>query len=258
MNGSLNLGCAEFAVPGVTLEEKLKVLESRGVWLELVNDCRKQARDVLNAQKSFGAPIESVQAYLLHELEMLGENETQRKAAARHVEDTIKLASEVGAKNVVVTIAYGEPKIENPRKKCIELFRNFGKLGEEFNVTISIEPLGRDRTSFLPSVPEVHRLVQDIGSDHVRLMADTMHIYNSEKNVADVVRKYVAEIMELQLRDTGSRPPGLGKIDFVPILKLVREKFRGLICLEYKPGPDPDADFNHAIKFVGRAISAAR
>ena len=30
------LGCVEFAVPGKTLEDKLRVLESHGMWLELV------------------------------------------------------------------------------------------------------------------------------------------------------------------------------------------------------------------------------
>jgi sugar phosphate isomerase/epimerase len=258
MRRGLALGCVEFAVPGATLEDKLRILESREMWLELVNDGKKRLKDVLNAQKSFGTSIESVQAYLLHELEMLGAGEAQRKAATRHVEDTIKLASKVGAKNVVTTITYGEPKIENLRKNCIELFRHFGELGEEFNVTVSIEPLGKDRTSFLPSVSEVHQLVQDVGSAHVHLMADTMHIHDNGDNVGEVVRKYSKELMELQLRDTGSRPPGLGTIDFDPVLKVVREKFRGLTCLEYRPGPDPSADFNHALKFVGGVISAAR
>ena len=34
----VTLGCTEFAVPGDTLEAKLRVLESHEMWLELVND----------------------------------------------------------------------------------------------------------------------------------------------------------------------------------------------------------------------------
>lgn len=252
------LGCAEFAVPGKTLKDKLKTLEVHGMWLELVNDGKKRLRDVLDVLESFDTSIESVQAYLLHKLRMLSAKEEERKAAMRHVEETIKLASRVGAKNVVTTIAYGEPRIENPRGKCIGLFRHFGELGEEFDVAVSIEPLGRDRTTFLPSVPEIYQLIRDVGSAHVRLMADTMHIHASGENVAEIVDEYAAGITELQLRDTDSRPPGQGRIDFAPVLKVVREKFKGLVCLEYKPGPNPKLDFSYACRFVSGVISEAR
>lgn len=90
MRKGLALGCVEFAVPGKTLEDKLRTLESHGMWLELVNDGKKKLKDVLGALKSFDTSIESVQAYLLHRLQMLSAKEKERKAAVRHVEDTVK------------------------------------------------------------------------------------------------------------------------------------------------------------------------
>lgn len=258
MRGGLALGCAEFAVPGKTLEDKLRTLESRGMWLELVNDGKKQLGDVLDVLQSSSTTIESVQAYQLHKLQLLGASEMERKSAVRHVEDTIKMASEVSAKNIVVTVTYGAPKVEKPRERCIELFKHFGELGKEFDVLVSIEPLSRDKTTFLPSVAEVHKLVRDVGSSHVRLMADTMHIHANGEDVAEVVREYFGEISELQLRDTNSRPPGQGSINFAPLLKIIRKKFRGLTCFEYKPGPDPESDFDLACKFAASIISGAR
>ncbi len=253
-----SLGCVEFAVPGDTLEDKLRTLESHRMWLELVNDGEKPLKDILDLIPCFNTSIESVQAYQLHELQLLGANENERRAAARHVEDTIKMASEVSAKNVVVTITYGMPKVKKPREKCVELFKHFGKLGRELDVLVSIEPLSRDRTTFLPSVAEVHRLVRDVGSSHVRLMVDTMHVHDNGENVAEVVREYFSEISELQLRDTGSKVPGQGSINFASLLKVIREKFEGLVCLEYRPGPNPSSDFDQARKFVAGLISAVR
>lgn len=255
----VGLGCTEFAVPGDTLEDKLRILESHEMWLELVNDGidEKRLKKILETLSNFNTSIESVQAYLQHDLRMLSAKERDRKAAVRHMEETIKIASAVGAQNVVAVVTYGKPTIKNPRGKCIKIFRHFGKLGAEFNVVISIEPLGRNRTTFLSSISEVYDLVQDVGSDHVRLMADTMHIHANEEDVVETIRKYAAEIMELQLRDTASRPPGQGSIDFGPVLKVVREKFRGLTCLEYQPGLDSQADFARALE-VTKVISAAR
>ncbi|MFQ6130025.1 MAG: sugar phosphate isomerase/epimerase family protein [Candidatus Hadarchaeaceae archaeon] len=253
------LGCVEFAVPGGTLEDKLRVLESHEMWLELVNDGfdEKRLKNILEALSNFNTSIESVQAYLQHDLRMLSAKDRDRKAAVRYMEETIKIASAVGARNVVAVATYGKPTVKNPREKCIEIFRHFGKLGAEFNVIISIEPLGRDRTTFLPSVSEVCSLVHDVGSDHVRLMADTMHIHTNGENVAETIGKYATEIMELQLRDTNSKPPGQGSIGFAPVLKVVREKFKGLTCLEYQPSSDPYTDFTNALEAV-KAISVVR
>jgi sugar phosphate isomerase/epimerase len=259
MRNDRALGCVESAVPGATLEEKLRLLESRGMWLELINDGldEKRLKSILGILPNFNTPIMSVQAYLQHNLRMLSANERDRKAAVHHLEETIKIASAVGAQNVVAVATYGKPTVKNPMQKCVEIFRHFGKLCAEFNVVISIEPLGKNRTTFLPSVLEVCNLVRDVGSGHVRLMADTMHIHTNGENVAETIRKYATEIMELQLRDTNSRPPGKGSIDFGPVLKVVREKFKGLICLEYHPSSDPHADFNSALEAV-RTISGVR
>ncbi|KUO40277.1 MAG: hypothetical protein AVW06_05235 [Hadesarchaea archaeon DG-33-1] len=254
------LGCAEFAVPGDRLEDKLRVLESREMWLELVNDGidEKRLKGILGVLPSFNTSIMSVQAYLQHDLRMLSAKDRDRKAAVRHVEETIKIASKVGAQNVVAVVTYGEPTINNPMEKCIDIFRRFGELGEKLDVTISIEALSKDRTTFLPSMPEVYGLVRDVGSDHVRLMADTMHIFNNGEDVAETIGKHASEIMEIQLRDTDSRPPGKGNIDFAPVSKVIWENFNGLTCLEYHPGLNPRADFDSALEFVAKTIFAAR
>lgn len=84
-----------------------------------------------------------------------------------------------------------------------------------------------------------------------------MHIHANEKNVAETIREYASEIMELHLRDTNSTPPEQGSIDFGPVLKIVREKFRGLTCLEYQPSVNPQVDFTHALEAT-KIISAAQ
>ncbi len=246
----MDLGCTEFAVPGDTLEDKLRALESHGMWLELANDGKKQAEDILKMQPNFNVPIKSVQAYLQHEMSMLGADAGEREVAVRHVEETIELASAVGAQNVVVVITYGEPGVSNPRKKCIKLLRHFGELGEELGITVSIEPLGRLRTTFLPGAFEVLRLIQEVRSERVQLMIDTMHIRSNDQNPAEVIEKLAPEISEIQLRDTDSKPPGQGDIDFGSVLKVTLEKFKGLLCLEYRPGLDPHADFTNALEIL--------
>jgi len=254
------LGCAEFAVPGNTLEDKLRVLESHGIWLELVNDglTDNRLKDISEKLPSFNVLVRSVQANLLRDLRPLGARKKDREIAVSHMEETMKLASMLGAQNVVTVATYGEPTVEDPMEKCVDTFRHLSKLGAELGVTVSIEALGKNRTTFLPSVSDVCNLVRKVGSDYVRPMADTMHINDNGEDVAEVIRKYAGELAELQLRDVDSKPPGRGNIDFGSVLKAARGKFKGLICLEYRPGPDPYADFAWACEFVNRLIFGAR
>jgi sugar phosphate isomerase/epimerase len=258
LSKKLGLGCVEFAVPGRTIEERLGLLESRGMWLELVNDGNRNLEHVLTAIANFKTPVLSVQANRLHSLKLLSDDRGEREAAVNHVKETMGWAAATGAKNVVTTLTYGDPSAKEPYPLALELFREFGRWAEELDITVSIEPLGKNRTSFLPGVSDVFRLVSELGLENVRLMVDTMHIHDNGDDVVGVVTTYLDEISELQLRDTDSKPPGLGGIDFSGLMKTVVKKFRGLLCLEYKPGSNPHADFNHACDFVAGLISAVR
>ncbi|MEM3514538.1 MAG: sugar phosphate isomerase/epimerase [Candidatus Hadarchaeum sp.] len=258
LSRTLSLGCVEFAVPGRTLEEKLEVLESRAMWLELVNDEARSLESIQAAVSSFSVPIFSVQANKLHYLSLLSDDLGERRAAREHVEETMSWAAALGAENVVTTLAFGDPAAREPYSLALETFRGFGTQAEELGITVSIEPLGKNRTSFLPGMSEVHGLISELGMEHLRLMADTMHIHDNGDDVVEVVARYVDEISELQLRDTGSRPPGQGAIDFSSLMDVVVKKFKGLLCLEYKPGTNLRKDFDHACKFVFGFIAAVR
>lgn len=254
------LGCVEFAVPGNTLEDKLRVLESYGMWLELVNDglADKRSKEIFETIPNFNVSVKSVQANLLRDLRPLGARKKDREIAMRHIEETIRLASRLGAKNVVTVATYGKPMVKDPVEKCIETFKHLSKLCAEFGVNVSIEALGKNRTTFIPSVGDVCNLVREVGSEYVLPMADTMHIKDNGEDVVDVIGKHAKELGELQLRDIDSKPPGRGNIDFGSVLKVIRGKFKGLLCIEYHPGPDPYADFAWACKFVNRLISGVR
>jgi len=260
MVDTMVLGCVEFSVPGKTLEDKLKVLESHEMWLELVNDglTKNRSKEIFDTLPSFNVPVRSVQANLLRDLHPLGKSKKDQEIAVRHIEETMKLASMLDAENIVTVATYGEPMAEDPMEKCIDIYTGLSKLGAELGVTVSIEPLGKNRTTFLPSVEDVCNLIKKVGSEYVRPMADTMHIKDNGEDVPKVVGKHARQLAELQLRDIDSKPPGRGSIDFGSVLKSIKGKFKGLICLEYRPGPNPYADLEWAREFVNRLISEVR
>ncbi len=92
--------------PGCTLEEKLGVMELNRMRLELVNDGldENQMKNILGLLPSFKTKINSVQAYLLHDLRILGVDSKDQKLALHHTEETLEIASKVGAADVVGAI----------------------------------------------------------------------------------------------------------------------------------------------------------
>ncbi|MDI6654581.1 MAG: sugar phosphate isomerase/epimerase family protein [Candidatus Hydrothermarchaeota archaeon] len=229
------LGCAEFCLPGKNLKERLEAARKHNLWVELVNNGKRD----LSILSSFDTEIKSVQAYLLHDLSLLSKNAAIRKAALRHVKDTIEIAGKIEAGNVLTVPTYGFEYVAWPYKKCIEIFRELSNFALDFDVRILIEALSRKRTSLLPSLAETRGLVKAINRKNVCLMADTCHIYDSGENVAKMLKKFSSEIVELHLRDSESLPPGKGKLNFKKILRICKNS---LLCLEYKSGSEKDLE----------------
>jgi sugar phosphate isomerase/epimerase len=235
------LGYAEFCVPGKKLEERLQILEGHGLWLEMI--CRKD-RD-LGPLDSFKVEVRSVQAYLLHHLSLLSRDKAIQKAAINHVEDAIKLAGKAGAGYVVTVPTYGFSYVKNPLDRCVEVFRGLSSSASEHGVDILIEALGPKRTSFLPSLREVDKLVKAIDRRNIGLLADTRHIFDSEGDVVKTLKEFKKDVVELHLKDTGSRPPGKGELDFKEILDVCRGP---LLCLEYRS--NLKEDFEETLRYL--------
>ncbi len=219
------LGCAELCLGG-KLEEKLDVLEGLGLWLELANT---EPRD-LSPLDSYDVEVKTVQAYRLHELHWLSKKKEMREAAYAHVLDTVRLAEKVGAQYVLTVPTYGFDLLKKPRGECIE---NYRRISEETDLTILIEALSPRQTNFLPSLPAAAELVEETARDNVGLAADTWHIEESGDDVAETLRGLGEVIIELHLRDTDSKPPGKGRMDFKEILSASSSPF---FCLEFKTG----------------------
>ncbi|MEE9593956.1 MAG: TIM barrel protein, partial [Candidatus Hydrothermarchaeales archaeon] len=162
-----------------------------------------------------------------HELQWLNPKEKMREAAHEHVLDTIGVAEGLGADYVLTVPSYGFDVAERPREKCIE---NYKRISEETHLNILIEALSPKQTGFLPSLPEVAGLVKEIDSNNVGLAADTWHIEEASGEVVDTLRQLKGEISELHLRDTDSKPPGRGNMDFKAVLDASSPR---LWCLEF-------------------------
>lgn len=250
---AMRVGCVEPAVPGKTLEEKMEFLEAVGLWLELANDGTKTLDEIVSLLSIYKIDIKSVQAYQQHEVQLLAADEQEREAARTHVNETIKMAGEIGAKHVVVVAGYGSPGVAAPKDVFSMMLREFSALGEEFGVKIGLEPLGI-KSSFLSEVEEAIAFLNELSVENVGIVVDTMHVISAGDDPAEILEKHRPFITEIQLRDTGSRAPGKGEIEFSRLGERLVDYF-GLVCLEYKPTEDPRKELLEALDFIRHITS---
>ncbi len=108
-----------------------------------------------------------------------------------------------------------------------------------------VEPLNSiDTPDFLiTSMPEALRLLDDVGSDNLRVQYDVYHMQRMEGNLAATLRRHIDQIGHIQVADSPARhQPGTGEINYPFIFNTLDEiGYDGWIGCEYKPEPTTDA-----------------
>jgi sugar phosphate isomerase/epimerase len=216
----LDLGCVEFCLPG-DLPEKLTACKRHGLWLELANTAERD----LGILNSYDVEVRTVQAYLLHQYSLIGWRRAERRAAREHVKTTIELASEVGARYALIIPGYGQKAVVKGKEKLDSTLKKLAGYASERGITILLEALSPRKTAFLPSLAAIQVFVASLNLENLAMAGDTCHAFEA----GDDIKDYRRSLAELHLKDTDSKPPGKGVLDFRRILK---KPWRQL-CLEY-------------------------
>ena len=110
----------------------------------------------------------------------------------------------------------------------------------ELKITLALEPLGPAEGNFLLTAQQAVALAQQIGSPQVRLHLDVKAMSSEGLPIPTIVRDNAAHLVHFHANDPNQRGPGMGEVDFVPILRTLQEiDYPGWISVEvfdYTPG----------------------
>jgi hydroxypyruvate isomerase len=130
------------------------------------------------------------------------------------------------------------PRAEQHRA-IVDILREAGRVLAGSGVVIALEPLN-DRIDhkgyYLTSTIEGLDIVDEVGSDAVRLLYDIYHAGVMEEPIT-LLDGRVDRIVHAHLADTGGRhEPGTGTLDYAARIGWLREHgYNGFIGLEYRP-----------------------
>jgi sugar phosphate isomerase/epimerase len=109
-------------------------------------------------------------------------------------------------------------------------------------VTICLEALPMSQTNLWNTNAEVRAMVDEVGDPAVAMVLDVKSMCAEAMPVPDNIRACRGRFVYVQANDSNLQGPGFGDVDFVPILRALREVgYDGWISVEvfdFTPGPE--------------------
>ena len=176
---------------------------------------------------------------LVKGLSLVADDADVRRRTLRHVEDTIKVAADLGAR-VLAGPVYapvgelpGRRRTPDEWQRVVEACQALEPTLSACDVTLAVEPLNRFETYFLNTAADGLALCQAVGCPHVGLLFDTFHANIEEKDAAASLRRIAPYVRHIHMSENDRGTPGTGHVDWVGVARAIRDiGYNGWLTIE--------------------------
>jgi sugar phosphate isomerase/epimerase len=129
---------------------------------------------------------------------------------------------------------------------AIEVFDRVLPALDSTEVDLCLEPLGPSDTNFINTCAQAMEVIRRVGHPHFRLHLD-VKAQSSEPGatVPELIRRYGAQAGHFHAQDVNLRGPGMGDVDFGPILRALVEsgydRWVSVEVFDFSPGAEETA-----------------
>ncbi|MGH2352911.1 MAG: hydroxypyruvate isomerase family protein [Chloroflexota bacterium] len=147
--------------------------------------------------------------------------------------------------NLIVTTGNTLPDV--PREAQLDNLRRglegVAKAAEQGGVVAVLEPLNSKVNHpgyFLDHSPEAFRLIDEIGSPHLRILFDIYHMQIMEGDIIQTITDNLSKIGHFHVADVpGRHEPGTGELNYGNVIQRIDQmSYTGFVGLEYHPSAD--------------------
>ena len=187
---------------------------------------------------------------------------TPDEAVWRHTRDYLSalldLCSDLGGKVLVL----GSPNqrsvpkdqtYDGAWKRAVDLLGSVLDQAGKLGLTICFEPLSPVETDFINTVDEGMKMVRQIDHPSFKIHLDVKAMCSEGRPVGDIIRSVTAdEIGHFHVNDPNLYGPGMGEVDYAPIVEAIRDVGydRWLSVEVFKYDPDPETIANQSIDYL--------
>jgi sugar phosphate isomerase/epimerase len=168
-----------------------------------------------------------------------------RQQTVAYLEDLARLCRDLGGRVMV----FGSPHQRSllpgvtPEEAFDRLTDTFSRIVPTLEATdtvVAIEPLAPAETNVLNTAAEACRLIDRIGSPHVRLLLDVKAMSSEAKPIPEIIAASSRHLEHFHANDANLQGPGFGAVDFAPIFaaldRIGYSRWVSVEVFDYAPG----------------------
>ena len=173
-----------------------------------------------------------------------------RARTAQYLLDLIDCCAELGGEVLI----FGSPQQRDVPpdrsraeawKSTAEIMHSCGVRAQEQGVLFCVEPLSRNETNFIVNVEEAAELVRQVGHPSLRMMVDTKAMSHDPRPIPQQIQAVYPLFHHVHLNDPNLRGPGMGDLDFRPILQTLDDldyaRWLSVEVFDFTPGAERTA-----------------
>lgn len=170
-----------------------------------------------------------------------------RRRTTDYLAELARLCHELGGRVLV----FGSPKQRSllpgmsqatAEDHIHEVFSKLVPVLETTDTVVALEPLSPVETDVLTTAADTCRMIDRIGSPHVRLHLDVKAMASEATPIPDIIHASARHLEHFHANDENLQGPGFGAIDFLPIFRALDDiRYAGWVSVEvfdYAPGPE--------------------
>ncbi len=170
-----------------------------------------------------------------------------RRKTTEYLGALAQFCADLGGKLLI----FGSPKQRNvvpgvsradALAHAVEVIRGALPRFEATGVTFAFEPLSPKITNFVSTAAAAVELIEQVESPRCRLILDCNAMSHESDPIPALIRRNAPHLAHFHANDPNQQGPGMGKLDFVPILAALGEiNYQGWVSVEvfdYAPGPE--------------------
>lgn len=269
----MKLACSTWMMPGDTFQEKINAAAEygfEGVEIRLFEKeySPRKIKEIKDSLRESGIepcslimPGETYRRPLL-DRQILKEKITLSRKA-------LDAAGELGCPTIVCP-EYGYqsplPLFDHPRRPTdeqhellIEFLKGVTAYAWRIGGMAMIEPINRYETRFFYTLDDGKKVMEEVGSPHLGLLADVFHMNIEETDIPSAIKAHKGDIVHVHLGDSNRMLPGHGHTDFGAVFRALNEiGYDGFAALECSTAGEPDEIFPECVDYLKKTIEKGR
>jgi hydroxypyruvate isomerase len=186
----------------------------------------------------------------------------RRSEFLEQMKRAVEVAHDLDCSLVILMAGNTVPELsrQQQRTNLVDSLREAARIVEGSGVTLALEPLNTTVNHpgyFLDTTSEGWQILEEVGSDRVKLLYDLYHVQIMEGNLIANLKAHLGQVGHIHIGDVpGRHEPGTGEINYRNVLRWIHENgYQGFMGLEYRVTGSTGASLERVQRELGLGSS---